>query len=260
MSDDLRRLLGDASEAARHHLIPPGAEAARRTLRRRRVTRASVLAVVVAVLALAGLQQLPSRGQVPEPLVPTPALGPSAGPSPSLSPSPSAAVSANPSPTGTPLPAASPSRSRSSSNQAGLASPPPASPPPCLPAVRPRVANATVPGPGTFTFSLTAADVARLCPGRSMHVSWASYRVTFERRLVLVDTGELDLDADTRTGTGSVGDMYGCQADRYFYLGSHTFPAEIAPDTHLSLPAWSAGRTTGLFERHYLPQDGCGFY
>ncbi|GAA1618683.1 hypothetical protein [Catellatospora bangladeshensis] len=257
MSDDLRRLLGDASAAARPHLSPPGAEAARRTLRRRRLTRASVLAVVAAVLALAGLQQLPHRGPAPTPLVPTPVPGPSTGPSATPSPSPSAAVSASPSPTGQPRPGPSPSRSRSSSNQV-LASP--AAPPPCLPAVRPRIAGATAPGPGTMTFSLTAADVSRLCPGRRMHISWASYRVTFESRLVLVDSGELDLDATTRTGTGTLSDVYGCQADRYFYLGSHTFPAEIAPNTHLSLPAWSAGRTTGLFEKHYLPRDGCAFY
>ncbi|GAB4048936.1 hypothetical protein [Catellatospora paridis] len=199
MSDQLHRLLSDASRQAQARLRPLGAEAARRTLHRRRVARASTLAAVLAVLIVVGLNHV--RGQGPPVLT-----------------------------TG------------------------------CAQAVRPRITNATLPGPATLTFTLASADLARLCADQRLRISWATYRMTFEMRQVLVDSGTAELSAAEPTATGSLSAHSGCQADRYFHLGDHTFPAEIVPDSHLSLPAWSAGQTTGVFEQHYLPQDGCGFW
>src|SRR5262249_28913721 len=106
MSDEkLRTRLQDLHDAARSVVIPPGVDRARRTLRRRRVTRTALASVAVVLVSVAALA-LPRRAVPPPSLTPTrtPSATPSATPSvaPSSQPptSPSATPGAPASPTG----------------------------------------------------------------------------------------------------------------------------------------------------------------
>ncbi|WP_144121720.1 hypothetical protein [Catellatospora sichuanensis] len=117
--DPLRSALTEAERSARQFVRPPGAEAARRTLRRRRAVRNTTLCMLLLFLPLALFLQLSSLRPSPAPLSPTsgptpsgsvPAPTPSPSPSSSPSPSvlPSASVSAGPAEVGAPAAPASP--------------------------------------------------------------------------------------------------------------------------------------------------------
>ncbi|MEV0454389.1 hypothetical protein [Catellatospora methionotrophica] len=276
MSDDLRRLLADASRAASPYVRPPGHEAARRTLRRRRVTRVSGLAVVLALALVLGTNLIPQSTSPVPPLLPTPSTGPTADPSaspswpaptptgtPSPVPTPSPGAGASPSPgalpSGTPRPTgqpvANPSPSASPSPSPSPSPPPPA----CVDLVVPQITNATTPAPATMTFSIAPADLDRLCEGWQIHVSWAAYRTYDAETQMYTSGGDFVLTAASPTRTGRLWSEYGCTGDRYFSFGSlPTLPDTFPRGEHLDLPSWAPGRTTGVFLRHYLvPQPGC---
>ncbi|MBG0567894.1 hypothetical protein [Actinoplanes aureus] len=77
MSDMLEELLTDLRESAVREIRPPGAEAARRTVRRRRVTKAaaSACAVLVAVGGAFVLVDRPGTEKTPAAISPSPSIG-----------------------------------------------------------------------------------------------------------------------------------------------------------------------------------------
>ncbi|WP_155374047.1 hypothetical protein [Catellatospora vulcania] len=266
MSDDLRRMLAEASRAAQPHLRPPGPDAARNTLRRRRVMRVSGLAMVLVLALVLATNLLPRPTSPMPPLVPTPSIGPTVDPSAS----PSGPVSATPtvvpslSPSATPAPGSSPSPGATPSGRPGSSgqpvanpspspSPSPSPPPPaCVDIVEPQITNATTPAPATMTFSIAPADLERLCDGWQIRITWAAYYVYQDSSQMMASANDFVLSAATPTRTGRLYSEYNCPADRYFYFGAHTFPETIPAGEHLDLPAWSPGRSTGLFRQHFL--------
>ncbi|MEU7822006.1 hypothetical protein [Catellatospora sp. NPDC049133] len=273
MSDDLRRLLADAGRAALPHVRPPGHEAARRTLRRRRVTRVSGLALVLVLALVLGTNLIPRSTSPVPPLLPTPSTGPTVDPSASPSwpaATPTALLSTTPVPSpgpgGSPSPGTPPSGTPRPSGQpvanpdpGASPSPSPAPPPACVDIVIPQITNAATPAPTSITFSIAPADLDRLCEGWEIHVSWAAYH-TYDAETQMYTSGDdFVLTAASPTRTRRLGGEYGCPGDRYFYFGSlPTLPDTFPRGEHLDLPSWAPGRTTGVFLRHYLvPPEGC---
>jgi RNA polymerase sigma-70 factor (ECF subfamily) len=156
----------------------PGAEAARRTVRRRR-DRNTVLGV--AVLTSLAIVSFILPGQV----VKEPVIKPTPTPSPSASPSPQASTEAQP----------------------GAASPSPT--PSCISypaawALNAMEANNSKVGFGEATYDQEYSVTWVMCPGVRLRISWASYLNDGQGNLTLAYSGTVTLDNDNRQRTFQV--------------------------------------------------------
>lgn len=165
--DPLRDALSATAQAVRPFVVPPGVEATRRTLRRRRA-RPAVAAVVV-LLAFLGIAW----------------VLPSAFPTPPTDVVPSASASADASPSATPSPTAGPTPSTPPGvvGQVNGGPAPTRSSSPKAPSCNKAAAYAYSEGASGDSSRIGAR---LLCPGQRMRVFWASYEVLADGRQQLV--------------------------------------------------------------------------
>ncbi|MDI1460198.1 hypothetical protein QEZ54_04380 [Catellatospora sp. KI3] len=214
--DPLRDALAGTADAVRPYLNPPGVEAARRTLRRRRQVR-PVLAAVVSLLAALGLSTfVPGRGGPP-------AVDPTAPPNPTTSPPASPSASAAPS--GTPSPSVTASAVNGGAQVPG--SPQPKGSPRCV-----KRGEVWVDWVSSYDIVISARQewepFHHICPGETIRVFWVWYVYEPDGSQKLYDSQVFQLTyAKPSVDTGVA--VEGCRGDFYVVKGGRavrqTIPA-----------------------------------
>jgi hypothetical protein len=236
MSDALRDALRDLNDAALPQIKAPGVEAARRTLRRRRATRATVAASLACTLAVLAFV-LPAPWHRPPVISPTASASPTGTPpSPSATPVPSTASS---SPPGTASPGAGSGATAGAGGGGG-----------CRhkgyvavnysssgTETQGQVVNLSADEPGqTYT---------RICPDETIRVFWVTYQAQPDGSQKLYDYAVYILTPKNPRVRAVVKSPTVCPGATAYVSGSYAIRQTIPAGVEFGYPSYSEQRKGG---------------